>query len=259
MILTCPQCQSQYNLDPDKLGVSGRVVRCVSCSHTWFQTAEPTKTASATEQAPQQLAPTKKSMAAEPTATVGAMGGKDAEIFDAILSKLGIHVSPAPSPSTRQEISPTVITHNPLGVNANAFGALTFFLCSSVTLLVVFLGQKPIVSHWPQTTLLYKTLGFHPKLPGEGLRISEVVAEHRANQDKTVLVVEGKITNMNERTVAYPPLHVVLKNDQLHPIKEWEIRAESAKLTSGETMPVVLQLKGAPPEGSIVEMHVSGN
>lgn len=261
MILTCPQCQTQYSLETAKLGVSGRVVRCVSCSHTWFQAQEIEQEAAEASAPPEQQPVPEKPAAVleqeqtpvqEPLEPVD----KEAEIFDAILSGVGSRGESA-SPPPRQEISPEVITYNPLGVGANAFGALTFFLCLSVTLLVLFAGQRPIIRHWPQMTLLYKTLGFHPHVPGDGLRISAVVAERRMDDGKKVLAVAGKMTNMSERAVAYPPLHVILKDEQMKVVKDWDIKAVASKLASGEDTPLKLQLWDAPAVGSIVEIHVS--
>ena len=37
MILTCPSCETRYNLDAAQLHPSGRMVRCVKCSHTWTE------------------------------------------------------------------------------------------------------------------------------------------------------------------------------------------------------------------------------
>jgi predicted Zn finger-like uncharacterized protein len=38
MILTCPSCSTRYLIDPVSLGVTGRVVRCARCSHSWSET-----------------------------------------------------------------------------------------------------------------------------------------------------------------------------------------------------------------------------
>lgn len=37
MILTCPSCTTRYLIDPAALGVTGRVVRCARCSHSWSE------------------------------------------------------------------------------------------------------------------------------------------------------------------------------------------------------------------------------
>ncbi len=37
MIITCASCQKRYLIEKEDLGPQGRVVRCVSCGHTWDQ------------------------------------------------------------------------------------------------------------------------------------------------------------------------------------------------------------------------------
>ena len=41
MILTCPQCDTRYHVDPGSLGPSGRRVRCSSCHHRWLAQPPP--------------------------------------------------------------------------------------------------------------------------------------------------------------------------------------------------------------------------
>lgn len=36
MILTCPNCETQYFADESTIGESGRTVKCPACDHSWF-------------------------------------------------------------------------------------------------------------------------------------------------------------------------------------------------------------------------------
>jgi predicted Zn finger-like uncharacterized protein len=41
MILTCPNCGTQYVVKDGAIPPQGRQVRCASCKHSWHQDAEP--------------------------------------------------------------------------------------------------------------------------------------------------------------------------------------------------------------------------
>lgn len=41
MIITCPECSSQFAVKAEVIGATGRKVRCAKCKHNWFQ-APPT-------------------------------------------------------------------------------------------------------------------------------------------------------------------------------------------------------------------------
>ena len=56
MIVTCPECSTRYLVDPRALGVSGRLVRCANCSHTWNQ-APPEDAPRRVEVPPPELEP----------------------------------------------------------------------------------------------------------------------------------------------------------------------------------------------------------
>ncbi len=36
MILTCPECETQYFAEDSTIGDSGRTVKCAACAHSWF-------------------------------------------------------------------------------------------------------------------------------------------------------------------------------------------------------------------------------
>ncbi len=279
MILTCPQCQSQYNLDPAMLGVSGRDVRCVSCSHMWFQIPDTVVPEPQPAKSFEAAAPAQETAAKSITDALNSILEKDDAAFDEVLSNVAKGTkaeSVKPSASApasalqqqsdapeerknrmvRQETALPVVTHDPMGMGASAFGGMVFLLCTFATLMVVFIAKGPIIQHWPQMVLLYKTLGFEAKAPGEGLRLSEITAERRIDNHSKTLVVEGKMTNITEHDIAYPALHIILKNEKDMVTKEWDLKAGVTQVASGDIVPVMLQLQDVPEDGSTVEVRV---
>lgn len=273
MILTCPQCQAQYKLDPAMLGAAGRDVRCVTCRHMWFQLPDTAVSEAAQKPAETAAAPMQETAAQSITDALNSILEKDDAAFDEVLSTVAKGAKTAKEPPAsvmphdktpikeksmiRQDAAAlAVLTHNPLGMGAQLFGGLVFLLCCFLTLAVIFVGKGPIVRHWPQMALLYKTIGFEVKAPGEGLRLSEVTAEKRIDDHSKTLVVEGKMTNMTEHDIAYPALHVILKNDRNAITKTWDLKPGVTQIASGDIVPVMLQLDGAPEDGTTVEVRV---
>lgn len=52
MILTCPECGTQYGVKDSAIPPGGRKVRCASCGHSWHQEPEAGATDSSTDAAP---------------------------------------------------------------------------------------------------------------------------------------------------------------------------------------------------------------
>src|SRR3954471_726733 len=40
MRITCPNCTSHFELPTELLGRKGRALKCASCGHAWYQTAQ---------------------------------------------------------------------------------------------------------------------------------------------------------------------------------------------------------------------------
>ena len=44
MIISCPNCNKQFKIDPSLITVNGRDLKCGSCDHVWFYKIEDNKT-----------------------------------------------------------------------------------------------------------------------------------------------------------------------------------------------------------------------
>jgi predicted Zn finger-like uncharacterized protein len=275
MILTCPKCKAQYTLDPDVLGASGREVRCVGCSHTWFQQPEAAAFQQPEAEAFTPAPPEEKKSPADstPASIVDALNSildaDEAALEAALSAEAGAktaappkQAAEAPAPPKekktqviRQEASLPII-HNPLGMGATAFGVAVFCFFTFLTLGALFAAKEPILRHWPQMSLLYRTMGFEIQAPGEGLQLSEVTAERRIDSDGRMLVIEGRMTNMAQHDIPYPALHVALKDGEGRVVKEWDLKTGGTQIASGDVVPLMVQLDNAPQEGASLEVRV---
>lgn len=246
MILTCPECHVQYNVDPQKLGDRGKTVRCISCRHTWFHApSEPL----AKEGAPPLATPLQKD--------------RDEATFESILA--GQH---APSDDV-QATDPKAAIENilahktdfpvldpmPMGVNARQFGFLIFLFLFFITALPVFTLRDAIVSHRPQMALLYKTLGFDMHPPGAGLRLGSMTVERRIDKKGRVLVVSAKVANLTSEEIVYPRFVLRLKEGHTV-IQEYDLHPEKEILPAGESAPLTLSLEDAPEEATAADIVV---
>ncbi len=285
MILTCPKCQAQYKLDAAVLGVAGRDVRCVSCSHTWFQIPE---TAVPVAPAPPQESPAQMDMSSAQSITdaLQSILEKDGAAFDEVLSTVVNKdknrkppdenkpaaeekpdvpsVAPAAPPTGKkpetlpQETVPSIITHNPAGMGANAFGGMIFLFLCFLTLTVMFAAKKPILDRWPQTALFYRALGFHVPVAGEGLKFSGLSVERRIDDSGRTLVISAQMANTTSHAIAYPPLRVILKAKDGTVVKSWDLKTGVTQISGGDIVPVMMQLDDVPENGSTVELRVKG-
>ena len=249
MFLTCQQCETQYRLDADLLG-GGRMVRCTSCTNIWFQ------------------APEKLSMVEE---------------ID-LLKQIGLDAdapppAPAPEPSmknfrellqqssgtipdvvkpTTQGFTIPVMEYRPMGMQAGQFGLFAFLLFTFSTLIFLFVLRVPMVNQFPVMASLYKVMGFEVRAPGEGLRLSEMIAEHRIDGEKKRLAIEAKLANISERDMEFPKLHISLKSAYGRVLQEWDYTPEKRqRLASGDALPVKMEFKDMHKDGNTVEMKVA--
>lgn len=254
MIVTCPECKTQYRLDPALLGAEGRLVACSACRHTWHQKHVEEKNI---EQVLQDA-----NAAEEPQAALPA-----AASFDTVLKETAAGIAPASTiPDAVKPLAGGFMTQPPpapgpvyrvMSMGAAQFGGLVFLACCFVTLIALFVARGPVLRAWPAAALLYKSMGFDVKAPGEGFRLSSLVAENRVDKAGRTLAIEAQLTNLTQEPMDYPALRVILSSPYGAPLKEWVLDNEKAPpLASGESMTIKSELKDPPEGGTDIDIKV---
>ncbi len=186
MILTCPACETRYNVADEAVSsAAGRQVRCANCGHVWHFAAalqetlplEPRRVAGATA----GIAP--------PLAVMGAAAGSaEADDADSLLD-LGTASTPAVAP---QHVRRSLVR-------------LISLLLVFAVLLVLILARNAVVRVWPETAVVYSALGLATEGATAGLNLK--VTPTRTGAD---FVVATEITNTADAARAVPRLRVAL-------------------------------------------------
>lgn len=258
MIITCPECQSQYRLADEVLGAAGKDVRCTTCRHTWLQLPEKPLLPSDEEVV------LKTEVEAVPA---GVLPGDDplptmpvpVETFETILKQTVDQASPEVMKPAASDFKAPSVSYTAIGnVTTAQFGVLVFLLFLFATLLPLFLFKSFIAHHVPPMIALYETIGFDIPAPGQGFRVHDMDAEYQIDKDKKTLIVRAKLTNISEKAKQIPTLEVTLLDPKGHGLKKWVIDKEDSKeLASGEAVPVKLEFKDAPEEGVNARIRVA--
>jgi predicted Zn finger-like uncharacterized protein len=200
MIVTCPSCSTRYLVETQKLGVQGRMVRCASCGHTWYQ-------------APPADAPPRVELVGpepEPAAESIEHGGLPA----------------IPEKPSRRGYAVAILLVVLLVLAAAGWGAI--FLRSQV------------LAAFPQAAGLYsRRLGLAASEPafGAGLALRDVTPQRSTANGQPVLVIDGQIVNQSSFSCRVPTLKVTLRDASDKPLASWTFSAGVDVLAPGASAP----------------------
>jgi len=221
MILTCPACQTRYQVDAAKFPPQGRSVRCARCSNVWHATAEEDDFEPRSEFA-------------------------DAPVAEA-------YAQPAlrdPEPQERpirwdEEDRPPALKlwQQPWFLKAGwaALAALVILIGVAATVY-----RHQVVEAWPQSASLYAKLGM--KVPASGLKIGNTKNSREMRDGRLVLTVSGALTNVTARELPVPQIRIGLVDSEKREVYHWTVAPDVITLKPGQSTRFVTQLSN-PPEG----------
>lgn len=191
-VLTCEKCNTQFEV-PDEALAGGRKVRCTNCYYVWTE--------------PDPSVEKIKSAIDEPPADSFAdMLDDDPEPVEPVPDSV------KPADTTGAKVT---ITEDEATKKRSTKAALALFAGLVLMALIgLLLFQKSIVSAFPGTAGLYKSIGIDAKPAWEGLRIQEGIAIFRQTPQGEMLYIETSIINISNEDKRIPPVRIDLTDSE---------------------------------------------
>jgi predicted Zn finger-like uncharacterized protein len=215
MLIDCPGCGKSYHIIKAALAPYGRRVACPRCDSIWFVSQD----GQSIPDVPEDLA--------EAAIEVGAFD-------DVELSPPAAFVRPPPpGPASRRDSSWVL-------------GSLALVAIGMA--LIGFRSQ--IVQLWPRAATAYAVIGMSVNLRGLALENFHTVA--MSDGGRTILGIEGDITNLRAETTKIPPIRLAVRDARGRTVYSWNVKAREPMLAANQTTAFRTRLAAPPPEGSDV-------
>jgi predicted Zn finger-like uncharacterized protein len=253
MLIVCPSCASQYELDAAKLGPEGRKVRCANCKTSWH--VEPGAFPEPPSEAETQALLAEEleraaAIDAEITALAAEAGGQDVseepptvEAPAAVVPKRRGGKRPAKPSKTSAAFLRRGGAGRPM---AAAFAGL-------VLLAGVVWQREAAVRAAPQLAGLFDKLGMPVNV--RGLSLSSVESGVVADGQSRFLIVEGDVTNVTKSKAAVPLIEVAVKDAGGATLYTWTTEPPRASLEPAELIRFRARLASPPEQGQSVRVR----
>lgn len=228
MILSCPSCGARFKIASEKLGSTGRTVRCSKCSHTWHAAPaeEEATPAEAAAEAPQQSGsetPPRADEMLSQHSTASPASDEGVQAFEQSLraGRYRPFDETEPETETRRSARGVVI----------GWLLLILVLVGGAAGLWQFRAQ--VVAQVPQAAQLYQFAGIEVPAASAGLELRDVTRTRRLVDGQSLLVIEGRIANTSEAERTVPTLRVALYDAAGDEVIAWTFQAAQRTLPPG--------------------------
>lgn len=236
MIVTCPQCESQFKLAPEALPTEGAKVRCSECGEVWHQEPDLDELIERVEKITDEVEEASQEQE------------ESTEAQDAPAEEIPESVKPLEKRAELAEAQDVEDERRSYGraVKSYAIAALVFFMVFGILL---GMGQT-VLSAWPASAAFYSHFGIEAAVPGEGLVFDQINVQAQNGVDGTeTLNVSGSIINLTSAPKHVPNIHAVLRGSAEDVLAEWIIQPPQGSVEAEQTLVFNASYEGAQPGG----------
>jgi predicted Zn finger-like uncharacterized protein len=242
IIITCPECNTNYSLKDGSISAKGRTVKCAKCGHSWHQ-AQPEATAGANAAPPKENAPSPAeerpaAAAAEKPTPEQPAPEKPAPSPGLIAKPAYNRVIPAPPPVLR---APLWLKLLPLG------------LCAAIIAISFIYYKDRLLSYIPALAKAYEAAGM---VDTDQIRITEASLKKVKDGDFTDIYIKASVVNEAHRDQYLPNLRISLLDKDRNPIAANTIDNIKMLLKPGEPFILKNKIPHVVPETAFVVIEV---
>lgn len=221
MILTCPDCATNYSTADEAIGPNGRTVRCSKCDATWFIEGEPINV-------PDEIALRDLEEAED-----FAIGEED------LSSRVPQDYAPPKDASYSAEPGAHVLLRKRQEREQRGRKLVwvrAIWAAALLALLAAFgygvTQRHNIVKKYPRTATIYKTLGLD--MTRSGFSFEDIKTRNTLIDGQSVYVVNGTVRNLQNTASAVPLVEFSFLDVAGEPIATWLVDVEADTLDGGE-------------------------
>jgi predicted Zn finger-like uncharacterized protein len=258
MIITCPHCQTKYQVTYEAIGSAGRKVQCAHCHRAWDQgpnladlaaKAEPNiALADIDEDAlDEAVSSEERIVAAERVmAAVAPVGERKPVPNAAELEKRQAAFSKRRS---------AMISRLPLARLRRASRIVGVLILAGLVSGAYF-GRVTLVERYPDLAGLYEAVGLGVNVVG--LEFSDLGSIKTLSGGNDVLMVSAQIVGVSNAPVPVPSVLVSLLSEDGRAVYEWSVTPRVRDLMAGERATFDTRLSLPPGDATRVRLRFAG-
>ncbi|QQR36867.1 zinc-ribbon domain-containing protein [Devosia oryziradicis] len=257
MIITCPHCQTKYQVTYEAIGSAGRKVQCAHCQQAWQQ--RPLTKDDDTDEQKQAFEAIAEDSLDE------AMQAEEREVAAEVAARLEVEsraaagkVDPAlvrkrQKAFTRRQTA--IAAELPLARLRRSVRVAGLVLLAA-TAATAYFGRLQVVERFPAMAGVYEAVGLGVNVVG--LDFSDMSSLRTTRDGKDVLMVSAQIVGLEPEPAAVPDVVVTLIDVHGHAIYEWSVTPGVRDLMAGERATFNTQLTLPPGEAERVRLTFAG-
>ena len=272
MRITCPECDSGFDVPDNAVPEKGRKLKCSQCQHKWHQM--PLADSPAPAAAPKAKAKAKPKPKKEPEPNADQEEGEDADIDfgggETDTAKgdddggFPMSGSGERDPNDDDDFdAPPIPRRQNMGAAAKPSrrGRYIAIAAAAIFLLIIPGGlvgaRAPLVSTVPAISPLFDAIGLHVSVPGEELIIQNVGAWRKTEGGVERMLIQGEIRNETQKMQSVPVLRAMIMDAAGAELQSAPYTPEAALLVPGDVLAFAYEIPNPGPNAVRVTVSFS--